>query len=164
MIWNGRSVRVFARAAPTDLRKGYDGLSALVREDLGRDPTSGDLFVFVARNRVRAKVLLFDGTGLCVLAKRLEDGRFACLWERVVGAEIELTQAELQLLLEGCELVGRRRLSPRGIDPNRVLWGERNDIISPCSTSTANKTPRPSASPAAPTIRRTGSSSRPSSG
>lgn len=121
MIWNGRSVRVFARAAATDLRKGYDGLSALVREDLRRDPTSGDLYVFVARNRIRAKVLLWDGTGLCVFAKRLEEGRFACLWERVVGTEIELTQAELQLLLEGCDLIGRRPLSPSRIDPKRLV-------------------------------------------
>ncbi len=52
MIWNGRAVRVFAHAAPTDLRKGYDGLSALVRESLGRDPTSGDLYLFVSRNRI----------------------------------------------------------------------------------------------------------------
>lgn len=56
MIWNGRSVRVFAHAEPADLRKGYDGLSALVRESLDRDPTSGDLFLFVSRNRIRAKV------------------------------------------------------------------------------------------------------------
>ena len=54
MIWNGRSVRVYAPAAATDLRKGYDGLSAIVRESLGRDPTSGDLFLFVSRNRIRA--------------------------------------------------------------------------------------------------------------
>ena len=75
-------MRVYAPTAPTDLRKGYDGLSAIVRESLGRDPTSGDLFLFVSRNRIRAKVLLWDGTGLCVFAKRLEQGRFAALWER----------------------------------------------------------------------------------
>ena len=119
MIWNGRSVRVYARAAPTDLRKGFDGLSGLVRQDLGRDPTSGDLYVFVSRNRVRAKVLLWDGTGLVVYAKRLEEGRFASLWDRLREGQIELSAAELQLFLEGCKEVGARRLSPPPIDPQR---------------------------------------------
>ena len=60
--------------------KGFDGLCALVSQGLQRDPLNGDVFVFVSRNRVRAKVLHFDGTGLCVYAKRLERGRFAALW------------------------------------------------------------------------------------
>ena len=136
MIWNGRSVRVYAPAAPTDLRKGYDGLSAIVRESLGRDPTSGDLFLFVSRNRIRAKVLLWDGTGLCVFAKRLEQGRFAALWERAEGAQIELTGAELSLFLDGCELVGQRRLSPPEIDPKRLLFHRVSDSFPSCSTST----------------------------
>lgn len=135
MIWQGRAVRVFAHATPTDLRKGYDGLSALVRESLGRDPTSGDLYLFVARNRIRAKVLLWDGTGLCVFAKRLEEGRFACLWERGEGTEIELTSSELALFLEGCELIGRRSLAPRRIDPKRLIASGLSDTIPPsCST------------------------------
>ena len=64
--------RVFAYAGPVDMRKGYDSLAALVVQDLERDVLSGELFLFVARNRVRAKVLVFDGSGLCLLAKRLE--------------------------------------------------------------------------------------------
>ena len=135
MIWNGRSVRVFAHAAPTDLRKGYDGLSALVRESLGRDPTSGDLFLFVSRNRIRAKVLLWDGTGLCVFAKRIEQGRFAALWERSSSSQIELTSAELSLFLDGCELIGRRRLSPPEMDPHALLRNVSNDRFAACSTS-----------------------------
>lgn len=142
MIWNGRSVRVYAPAAPTDLRKGYDGLSAIVRENLGRDPTSGDLFLFVSRNRIRAKVLLWDGTGLCVFAKRLEQGRFAALWERTEGTQIELTAAELGLFLDGCELVGQRRLSPPEIDPKRLLFHRIPDSFSSCSTSTESATSR----------------------
>lgn len=129
MIWNGASVRVFAHAAPTDLRKGYDGLSALVREAMGGDPTSGDLFVFVSRNRIRAKVLLWDGTGLCVFAKRLERGRFAALWERAAGERVELTPAELSLLLDGCSLVGRQRLSPPRVDPKRFLISKLRDNL-----------------------------------
>lgn len=135
MIWNGRAVRVFAHAAPTDLRKGYDGLSAIVRESLGRDPTSGDLYLFVSRNRIRAKVLLWDGTGLCVFAKRLEQGRFAALWERSASLQLELTSAELQLFLEGCVLVGRRRLSPPKIDSKAPLGNLSYDSFHPCSTS-----------------------------
>jgi transposase len=72
MIGSTRSVRVYACSAPVDMRKGFDGLAALVRRGLGRDPTSGDMFLFVSRNRVRAKVLVWDGTGLCLYAKRLE--------------------------------------------------------------------------------------------
>ena len=122
MIWNGRSVRVYARSAPTDLRKGFDGLSSLVREDLGREPTSADLYLFVSRNRIRAKVLLWDGTGLVVYAKRLEEGRFASLWDRLNDGQIELSSAELQLFLEGCREVGSQALSPPPVDPRRPLF------------------------------------------
>lgn len=123
MIGSALARRVYAYAAPVDMRKGYDGLSAVVRESLGRDPLSGDLYLFVARNRIRAKVLLWDGTGLCVYAKRLERGRFACLWRRREGELLVLSQSELQLFLEGCELIGRRRLSPPPM-------GQENLVIS----------------------------------
>jgi transposase len=93
-------------------RRGFDGLFALVVQGLGKDPLSGDLYLFVSRNRHRAKVLLWDGTGLCVYAKRLERGRFACLWQQRGAAVLELTMNELQLFLEGSTLVGRVRLSP----------------------------------------------------
>lgn len=133
---------MFAHAAPTDLRKGYDGLSALVRESLDRDPTSGDLFLFVSRNRIRAKVLLWDGTGLCVFAKRLERGRFAALWERSKGPRIELTPAELGLLLDGCALVGRQRLSPPEVDSKQLLLKDLDATIGTCSTSPKKRTLR----------------------
>ena len=112
MIGQATLRRVFAFAAPVDMRKGFDGLYALVREHLGRNPLHGDLFLFVAKNRIRAKVLLWDGTGLCVYAKRLEKGRFACLW-RDDRDVVELSGSELQLFLEGCKVIGRMRLSPR---------------------------------------------------
>ena len=104
--------RVYAYAGPVDMRKGYDSLAALVEQDLGLDVLSGDLFLFVARNRVRAKVLVFDGSGLCLLAKRLEKGRFACLWRRRRGGVLRLSRAELGLFLEGSQVVGRKRLVP----------------------------------------------------
>ncbi len=74
---------------------------------------SSNLFVFVSRNRKRAKVLLWDGTGLCLYAKRLERGQFANLFSGADKAEIELTAAELQLFMEGSLLVGKVSVSPR---------------------------------------------------
>lgn len=118
MILPSRRVRVHAFAAPADMRKGYEGLSALVRQVLAGDPLSGDLFLFANRLRNRAKVLWFDGTGLCVLAKRLDKGRFASLWRDPTCSSIALTSSELQLFLEGSELVGRVKLSPDPIDEN----------------------------------------------
>jgi transposase len=112
MIGSTRQVTVYAFSQPADLRRGYDGLSALVREGMGRDELSGDLYLFVSRNRRRAKVLLWDGTGLCVYAKRLEQGRFACLWDQKARSQVRLTINELQLFLEGSKLVGRVILSP----------------------------------------------------
>lgn len=112
MIGVSGRVRVFAYAGPADMRKGYEGLSALVRNELGRDPLSGDLYLFCNRLRHRAKVLLWDGTGLCLYAKRLEKGRFACLWRDDTRDALELTDSELRLFLEGCKLVGRVALSP----------------------------------------------------
>jgi len=102
----GTAVRVFAYGAPVDMRKGYDGLSALVRDELGRDVLSGDLFLFVNRARRRAKVLHFDGSGLGLYAKRLDKGQFACLWHGGERKRIELSAAELFLFLAGCELIG----------------------------------------------------------
>jgi transposase len=60
MRWHGRRVTVHAYTQPTDMRKGFDGLSALVTEGLQRDPLSGDIYIFVSRDRVRAKVLQWD--------------------------------------------------------------------------------------------------------
>jgi transposase len=103
---------VWAYGAPADLRKGFDGLSALVSQGLGGDPLSGDCYLFVNATRKRAKVLLWDGTGLCIYAKRLERGRFACLWRAADARRVRLTMSELQLFLEGSTLVGRIALSP----------------------------------------------------
>ncbi|MGA7617351.1 MAG: IS66 family insertion sequence element accessory protein TnpB [Thermoanaerobaculia bacterium] len=112
MITGSRSVRVLAYDEPVDMRKSFDGLAAIVREKIGEDPLSGELYLFVSRNRKRAKVLLWDGTGLCVYAKRLEQGRFSAPWSCGAEGPLQLTTSELQLLLEGMELRGRLPLSP----------------------------------------------------
>jgi transposase len=106
-----RAIRAFAYPRPTDLRKGYDGLFGLVKTGLARDPLSGELFLFVNKRRDACKVLMWDGTGLCIFQKRLARGRFASLW-REDGAAVRLTASELALFIEGCELIGRRTLSP----------------------------------------------------
>ena len=117
MIGSTREVSVYAFGAPTDLRKGFDGLSGLVAGELGQDPLSGDLFLFVNRALTLTKVLMWDGTGLCVYSKRLEQGRFACLWRRPEQERLRLTMSELSLFLEGSKLVGKISLSPPQYSP-----------------------------------------------
>ena len=112
MIGSTRQLRVFAFGSPADLRKGFDGLCALVKQELKREPLAGDLFVFINRSQTLAKVLFWDGTGLCVYCKRLETGRFACLWRRPDQPQLQLTMSELTLFLEGSRLVGCMPLSP----------------------------------------------------
>ncbi len=126
MIGSTRAVRVWAYPAPCDLRKAYNGLFGLVATALGRDPLSGDFFLFCNRRRTSCKVLLYDGTGLCIYMKRLEGRRFAKLWGRDNGADaIELTSTELALFLEGCNLVGRQQLSPPPVSARPVDAGSR---------------------------------------
>lgn len=116
MIGSTRSIRVFAYAAVVDLRKSWEGLGAIVRNDLGHDILKGDLFLFVNRRRNRAKVLFFDGTGLCIFMKRLERGRFAALWKHSSGKTLSLTMSELQLFIEGSRIIGKIRLIPPDLD------------------------------------------------
>jgi transposase len=115
-------VRVFVYREPVDMRKAYDSLSALVTERLRKTVTSGDVYVFVGKTRKRAKALYFDGTGLCLLSKRLEVGRFAAPWQRPGAGPMELTMNELALLIEGSKLALRIRLSP---EPYREMVAAR---------------------------------------
>lgn len=115
-----RAVRVFAYPAAADLRKGYDGLFGLVQNGLKADPMSGDLFLFVNESRKLCKVLLWDGTGLCIFQKRLERGCFAKLW-RDDGQVVRLTQSELALFIEGCTLLDRRSLSPIAVERKSLV-------------------------------------------
>lgn len=111
MLSLDRGQRIFLAAGPTDMRKSFDSLSGLVREELGRDPLSGELFVFCNAARNRLKILLFEGAGLWVLAKRLERGTFG--WPSASGdsRRVELLPEELALLLSGLEAreIRRRR-------------------------------------------------------
>jgi len=114
---------------PADLRKGYDGLSSLVSSLLDRDPLDGDMYLFVSRNRKRAKVLYWDGTGFCILAKRLEKGKFSAPWKTSPDMPLKMTMTELQLLMEGSELVGKISLSPAEYFLQSPCIGTKRDYI-----------------------------------
>lgn len=104
------SVRIYACTQAVDMRKSFDGLAAATREILRRDPMSGYLFAFFNRRADIVKVLFWDRSGFCLLAKRLERGRFhlpRLATEDAMALEIEA--AELSLILEGIDLRGARR-------------------------------------------------------
>ncbi len=94
------------------MRKSFNTLSVLVEQEMKRSVLTGDLFLFVNKTRKRAKVLYFDGTGVCVLAKRLDKGQFAAIWNRKSERGLEMSPSELALFIEGSEFVGRHDLSP----------------------------------------------------
>lgn len=97
---------------PVDMRKQYEGLFNLASTVLGRKVFDGDIFVFIGRTRKRVKLLWWDGTGLCILAKRLTRGRFIAPWLHKGEGALTLSRTELALLVEGCDLVGTTPLSP----------------------------------------------------
>ena len=102
-------LKVFVALEPCDLRKSFEGLHALVSERLGEDPRQGDLFAFTNRRRTRLKILYWDGTGLWVLVKRLEEGSFA--WPRSVdpaAVKLRLAPDALAMLTDGIELRGAK--------------------------------------------------------
>ena len=106
MLSLGNTTRVFLAAGATDMRKGFEGLFALVKERLAQDPLSGHLFVFCNRWKTRLKVLYWDGSGLWICAKRLERGRFA--WPAELEQEprggLQLSPGQWTLLIEGIDL------------------------------------------------------------
>jgi transposase len=101
MIGLPAGTKVWLACGVTDMRKGFDGLAALVQLSLHADPFSGQLFVFRGRRGDRVKILWWDGDGLCLFAKRLERGRF--VWPRATDGTVHLTQAQLSMLLEGID-------------------------------------------------------------
>ena len=101
MIGPTGSVRVMVATKPVDFRKGADGLAALVREEMKADPFSGVVYVFRAKRADRVKLIFWDGTGVCLFAKRLEDGKFR--WPSIQDGVLRLSAAELSALLEGLD-------------------------------------------------------------
>jgi len=95
------AVRVLVATKPVDFRKGAEGLAALVRETMQTDPFSGAVYVFRAKRADRVKLIYWDGTGVCLFAKRLEDGKFR--WPKAQNGVMRLSAAELSALLEGLD-------------------------------------------------------------
>ena len=97
----GPATKIYLALAPVDMRKGFDGLAAQVQCVLRRDPFSGHLFLFRGRRGDRLKGLWWDGSGLMLLAKRLEHGRF--VWPQVKDGAMTLTGAQIAMLIEGLD-------------------------------------------------------------
>lgn len=101
MIELPTDTRVWLAAGLTDMRRGIDGLAALVQSALTQDPFSGHIFVFRGKRGDIIKLLRWDGQGMCLFAKRLEKGRF--IWPQAQSGSVSLTPAQLSMLLEGID-------------------------------------------------------------
>ena len=103
--------RYYLSREPADMRKSFDGLSGLVRQGMGRDPLSGEVFIFLNRRRTMIKILVWDRSGFVVWSKRLERGTFELPRNTQAGASVPLRWEELVMILEGVSLssVHRRK-------------------------------------------------------
>ena len=101
MITLATGIRIWLVAGVTDMRRGFDGLAAQVQQSLKVDPFGGHVFIFRGRRGDRIKVLWWSGDGLCMFAKRLEQGYF--VWPEAAGGSVHLTAAQLSMLLEGID-------------------------------------------------------------
>lgn len=112
MIVPPTGIRVLMATKPVDFRKGMDGLAAYVKEAFKTDPFSGVIYVFRAKRADRVKLLFWDQTGLVLMTKRLEEGRFR--WPMVQDGVMRLSPAQLSALLEGLDWsrVHARRVAP----------------------------------------------------
>jgi transposase len=117
MLSLSSDLKIFAYVPPTDMRRGVDGLSGIVRSEFDRDPTDGSLFIFVNRRRDRMKLLHFDGGGFWLYYRVLEAGTFEELRPQDGSCRLQLDSTQLAMLLSGVSLVAaqkrRKRYSPR---------------------------------------------------
>ncbi len=118
-------VAIYVVAGITDMRKSYDSLAAIVEQELGLVSMSGALFVFCNRRRDRLKILHWDGSGLCLFAKRLEKGTFT--WPKIGDSYTQFNDIELRCLVQGVDFTEprkrkwfRKSLSPDGLDKQAV--------------------------------------------
>ena len=109
MFGLGPATRVYVALGATDLRKGFDGLYGIVRDKLGLEVRTGHLFLFTNARRNRLKILLWDGSGVWVCAKRLERGRFSWPMAGDRSDRVTLSHEELSLLLGGIDLTQTRQ-------------------------------------------------------
>ena len=118
MFFVEAQIRVHLYGQPCDMRKSYDGLQALARHAMDREPLDGGLYVFINRRATQLKCLYFDRSGFCIWGKRLEAGRFLGDWRNVATHEMDWTH--LKLLLEGLEV---KRVRKRFALPAMVTKG-----------------------------------------
>ena len=110
MLSLANQVRIFLARDPCDMRKSFHGLVGLTESVLGKDPLSGDLFVFINRRRDRIKLLYWGGTGFCIWYQQLEQGSYQLPDAAKAGAEgIEITASQLSLILDGIDLASVRQ-------------------------------------------------------
>ena len=94
-------LRVMVASKPVDFRKGMDGLASMVTQELLADPFAGDVFIFRSKRTDRIKLILWDGSGLCLVTKRLEAGGFT--WPPVQDGAVALSVAQLRMLFSGMD-------------------------------------------------------------
>jgi transposase len=105
----GLATKIYVAVEAVDMRKGFEGLYGLVRDQLGADPLSGHLFLFSNRTRTRLKALVWDGSGLWVCAKRLEKGRFRWPEAKSQQRAVTMRSEELAMLVNGLDLKQARQ-------------------------------------------------------
>jgi transposase len=109
MFGLGLATKIYVAVEAVDMRKGFEGLYGLVRDQLGADPLSGHLFLFSNRTRTRLKALVWDGSGLWVCAKRLEKGRFRWPEAKPQQRAVTMRSEELAMLVNGLDLKQTRQ-------------------------------------------------------
>lgn len=115
--------RIFIATQPTDLRRSYDGLAAMVDGTFGRSARSGDLYVFINRRGTQVRILFWDRDGFCIVMKRLEEGTFRRITDDDGRDHIEIDAGRLAMLLEGIDApVIKRRKRYKMPEPESVLY------------------------------------------
>jgi transposase len=113
MLNLAHETRIFAYTGVTDMRKGFNGLSGIVREEFQSDPTDGSLFIFINRRRDRMKLLYFDGGGFWLYYRLLESGTFEKLTSEQGSCQLQMDATELSMLLSGVSLVASQQRRKR---------------------------------------------------
>lgn len=118
MIGLPNGARIWVVAGFTDLRRGFDGLSALVQNRLNESPFSGEIYIFRGKRGDRLKILWYAHDGLCLFCKRLSEAKF--VWPQAQSGTVSLSMAQLSMLLEGIDWRRPRRTGPAPQDPDRT--------------------------------------------
>lgn len=125
MLSLSRSCRYFLYREQTDMRKGFDSLSGIVRDTLGKDPLSGDVFIFFNRRRTQVKMLLWERDGYSIYYKRLERGSY----ELPLNDSAELRADDLTLILQGVALKSVRRRKRFDINENNFETSQHKSFV-----------------------------------